>query len=91
MGALVAAPFANKFGRKYSISAWCVVFSVGIIVQMAASTKWYDIVVGRWVAGLGIGALSILVPLFQSESAPSHVRGAIVWCGPRWPPIAQIC
>ncbi|KAL9126857.1 MAG: hypothetical protein Q9217_004165 [Psora testacea] len=79
IGALIAAPFANKFGRKYSISAWCIVFSVGMVVQIAANTKWYEIVVGRWVAGLGIGALSILVPLFQSESAPSHVRGAILF------------
>lgn len=79
IGALIAAPFANAFGRKYSISAWCIVFSVGVIVQIAANTKWYEIVVGRWVAGLGIGALSILVPLYQSESAPTHVRGAIVW------------
>ena len=79
MGALVAAPFANKFGRKYSISAWCVIFCVGVIVQIAANTKWYQVVIGRTVAGLGVGALSILVPLYQSETAPSHVRGAIVW------------
>lgn len=79
MGALFAAPFANKFGRKPSISGWCILFCIGIIIQIAASTKWYQIVIGRWVAGLGVGALSILVPLFQSESAPSHIRGAIVW------------
>lgn len=34
--------------------------------------------VGRLIAGLGVGALSILVPLFQSETAPSHIRGGIV-------------
>ena len=53
---------------------------VGLIVQMATPNgKWYEIVVGRWVAGLGVGALSIMVPLFQSETAPAHIRGAIVW------------
>ena len=80
VGALVAAPFANKFGRKYSISGWCVVFCVGVVVQISAEDRrWWDVVVGRLVAGFGVGALSILVPLFQSESAPSHVRGAVVW------------
>ena len=79
VGALIAAPFANRFGRKYSISAWCVVFCVGMIVQISADYNWKQIVAGRIVAGLGVGALSILVPLFQSETAPSHVRGAIVW------------
>ena len=53
---------------------------VGLIVQIATSSgNWGQIVVGRTIAGFGVGALSILVPLFQSESAPTHVRGAIVW------------
>ena len=53
---------------------------VGVVVQISsASGHWYQIVIGRTIAGLGVGALSILVPLFQSESAPSHIRGAIVW------------
>ena len=34
--------------------------------------------IGRLIAGFGVGALSILVPLFQSETAPSHIRGGIV-------------
>ena len=80
VGALASAPFANKFGRKYSISGWCVVFCIGVVVQITSSTAWDQIVIGRTIAGLGIGALSILVPLFQSESAPVHVRGTIVWC-----------
>ena len=52
---------------------------VGLIVQIATPIgKWYQIVVGRLVAGFGVGALSIMVPLFQSETAPSHIRGSIV-------------
>ncbi|MCJ1394131.1 hexose transporter hxt1 [Xylographa bjoerkii] len=79
IGALVAAPIANAIGRKLSISFWCLVFMVGLVVQIATPNgKWYEIVVGRWVAGLGVGALSIMVPLFQSETAPAHIRGAIV-------------
>jgi SP family sugar:H+ symporter-like MFS transporter len=33
---------------------------------------------GRWVAGLGVGALSLLVPMYQSESGPRHIRGALI-------------
>ena len=33
---------------------------------------------GRFTAGLGIGALSTSVPMYQSESVPASVRGAIV-------------
>ncbi|PGH28023.1 hypothetical protein AJ80_00278 [Polytolypa hystricis UAMH7299] len=81
IGALVAAPIADRMGRKWSISGWCCVLTVGIIVQMSAeSPKWYQIVVGRWVAGLGVGALSLLVPLYQGESSPRHIRGAMISC-----------
>lgn len=64
-GALVAAPIADKIGRKKSIIFWCGIFCVGIIVQICATYKWYQIMMGRWVAGLGVGALSLLVPMYQ--------------------------
>lgn len=33
---------------------------------------------GRFAAGLGIGALSTVVPMYQSESIPKRIRGATV-------------
>ncbi|KAH9866324.1 hypothetical protein J1614_008891 [Plenodomus biglobosus] len=64
-GALIAAPIADWIGRKMSIIVWCGIFSVGIIVQLAATDEWYQIMMGRFVAGLGVGALSLLVPMYQ--------------------------
>lgn len=78
IGALAASPLADRFGRKMSITFWCIIHMVGIIVQIATASKWYQVAVGRLVAGLGVGALSSLVPMYQSESAPRHVRGAMV-------------
>lgn len=34
--------------------------------------------IGRLVAGLGVGNLSVGVPMFQSESSPREIRGAVV-------------
>ena len=43
MGALIAGPIADKIGRKWSISAWCVMLYIGLIVQMTAEqSKWYQ-------------------------------------------------
>lgn len=78
MGALVAAPIADRIGRKFSMTFWSVIHIVGIIIQIATTHKWYQIALGRWVAGLGVGALSSVVPMYQSESAPRHVRGAMI-------------
>ena len=78
IGCLVAAPIADRIGRKLSISLCSIIHIVGIIVQMTTDSKWYQIALGRWVAGLGVGALSTIVPMYQSESAPRQVRGAMV-------------
>lgn len=79
IGALVAAPIADRIGRKWSITGWCGMLCVGITVQIASpSGKWYQVAMGRWVAGLGVGALSLLVPMYQAESAPRHIRGSLV-------------
>lgn len=34
----------------------------------------------RIVSGFSIGGLSVMVPMYQGESSPSHIRGAIVCC-----------
>lgn len=78
IGALAASPIADRCGRKLSISFWCIIHIVGIVVQISTASKWYQVAVGRLVAGLGVGALSSVVPMYQSESAPRHVRGAMV-------------
>lgn len=77
-GALLSAPVADRFGRRVCIIFWCLIFCVGIIVQMATETHWYQIALGRWVAGLGVGGLSVLTPMYQSETAPRQIRGSMV-------------
>jgi MFS transporter, SP family, sugar:H+ symporter len=81
IGALIAAPIADRFGRKWSIISWTGMFSIGVVIQVASEgPNWVQIVMGRWVAGLGVGALSLLVPMYQSEISPRHIRGALVRC-----------
>ncbi|KAH7022142.1 hypothetical protein EDB80DRAFT_694094 [Ilyonectria destructans] len=78
IGALGAAPIADRFGRKYCISLSNLVIAIGFIIQISADRDWVQIMMGRWVAGLGVGALSLLVPMFQAESSPPWIRGAMV-------------
>ncbi|RAL15580.1 sugar porter family MFS transporter [Aspergillus homomorphus CBS 101889] len=79
IGALIAAPIADRVGRKWSISGWSAMVCVGITVQITSpSGKWYQVAMGRWVAGLGVGALSLLVPMYQAETGPRHIRGSLV-------------
>lgn len=70
-GALFAAPVADKVGRRYGLMVSCLVFIVGALLQVAASTIPV-FAVGRCVAGLGVGMLSTLVPLYQAETSVYH-------------------
>lgn len=77
-GALFGSPVADNLGRRIAIMIWNAVFIVGVVVQMATDRTWYQIAIGRLVAGLGVGGLSVLTPMYQSETAPRQIRGALV-------------
>ncbi|KAI5849899.1 general substrate transporter [Tricharina praecox] len=78
-GALGASQLADKIGRRWGLITSCIVFSVGVVLQTIA-TEQNLFVAGRAVAGFGVGLLSAIVPLYQSESAPKWIRGTIVGC-----------
>ncbi|KAJ8072444.1 hypothetical protein PM082_016003 [Marasmius tenuissimus] len=77
VGVLVTGYLADKFSRKYTIVIAVVVFCVGVIVQTAAKAA-DSIYGGRFVTGLGVGSLSMCVPLYNAELAPPEVRGSLV-------------
>ncbi|KAK6543542.1 High-affinity glucose transporter rgt2 [Orbilia ellipsospora] len=76
-GALMSAQVADFFGRKRGLMISSVVFAVGVVFQTAA-TEIIMLVVGRLIAGWGVGLLSAQVPMYQSETSPKWIRGAIV-------------
>lgn len=78
IGALVAAPIADRIGRRISVCLWSIVVSVGFVIQVASDDSWVQVMIGRLVAGWGVGALSLLVPMYQAETAPPWIRGALV-------------
>jgi MFS family permease len=53
---------ADKFGRKMATQIGVGVFIIGVIVQACAKNADY-IYGGRFVTGLGVGILSMIVPL----------------------------
>jgi SP family sugar:H+ symporter-like MFS transporter len=66
VGSLTAGKIADKIGRKHSISLWSAFYMLGAIIEIASQKAWYQIVIGRTVEGVGIGGLSILVPVGSS-------------------------
>ncbi|KAG5982695.1 hypothetical protein E4U55_001518 [Claviceps digitariae] len=76
-GALLSPFMSDVIGRRYALMISCWVFNLGVILQ-TASTAIPMFLAGRFFAGLGVGLISALIPLYQSETAPKWIRGAIV-------------
>ncbi|ODQ78063.1 hypothetical protein BABINDRAFT_40375 [Babjeviella inositovora NRRL Y-12698] len=80
IGAIFAPYMGERFGRRFTIIvATCIVFNIGVILQVA-STSIPLLCVGRVIGGLGVGLISSMIPLYQSETVPKWIRGAVVSC-----------
>ena len=74
----LSSPFMGDYiGRRYALMASTWVFNLGVVLQ-TISTSIPLFLAGRFFAGFGVGLISSLVPLYQSETAPKWIRGAIV-------------
>ncbi|KAH7313807.1 glucose transporter-like protein [Stachybotrys elegans] len=76
-GALASPFMADHIGRRPALLVSTWVFNIGVILQTAA-TSIPMFLAGRFFAGFGVGLISALIPLYQSETAPKWIRGAIV-------------
>ncbi|KAK3717741.1 Plasma membrane low glucose sensor [Vermiconidia calcicola] len=77
-GALMAGFLGDFLGRRWGLMFSAgIVFNLGVILQ-TASTAIPMFVAGRFFAGLGVGLISALVPLYQSETSPKWIRGTVV-------------
>ncbi|KAJ3558801.1 hypothetical protein NM688_g710 [Phlebia brevispora] len=78
VGALGQAFTSDRFGRRGSILIWSGIFTIGTAIQTATTTSLAQITIGRFIAGLGVGALSAIVPLYNGETAPKALRGMLL-------------
>ncbi|KAI1149324.1 general substrate transporter [Nemania diffusa] len=77
VGSLVSSFIADRFSRKIAIQVACIIWTIGSIIQCAA-TDVGMLCAGRVIAGLCVGIASSIVPVYQSEIAPKEIRGRVV-------------
>lgn len=75
-GAMFAGLSGDLLGRKMTIFIGALIFIVGGSVQTAAQSLNY-LYVGRAFAGLGVGFLTMIIPLYQAEIAHPSIRGRV--------------
>jgi len=79
VGVLANGILADRLGRKLCVVVACFFFCIGVIVQACTHGSSYSYILGgRFVTGLGVGSLSMIVPLYNAELSPPEVRGSMV-------------
>lgn len=76
-GSLFQAWTADYFGRKRTIQLGSVVLVVGGAL-CAGAVHMAMFLVGRFIAGMGSGILTCIVPIYQAEVSTAETRGAMV-------------
>lgn len=76
VGSIPAGLIADKFSRRIGITVAAVLFLVGGTIQTAAINKEM-MMAGRFFAGMSIGGMCMLVPLYQSEISLPRFRGRL--------------
>lgn len=76
LASLAIGRIGDMLGRRRTILLGSTVFFIGGALQTAANGMPM-MLVGRFVAGFGVGALSTIVPVYQSEISPPHNRGRL--------------
>jgi sugar porter (SP) family MFS transporter len=77
IGALFGGPLSDRVGRRSSILAASLIFIAGTFV-VVLSPVFAIFIIGRILIGIAIGIASFVAPLYISEIAPEHIRGALV-------------
>lgn len=76
LGSLAGGKTSDVFGRKWTIGVAAVVFQTGAAI-MALAPSFAVLMMGRLLAGVGIGFGVMIAPVYIAEIAPSVARGSL--------------
>jgi SP family sugar:H+ symporter-like MFS transporter len=76
VGALMAGPISDRFGRKPIMIITAIIFAISAFGSGISSSS-AEFIFYRLIGGLGIGAASVLAPAYIAEVAPAALRGRL--------------
>jgi SP family arabinose:H+ symporter-like MFS transporter len=77
VGAACGGYAGDRWGRRYSLRILAILFTVSAL-GCAFAWDWYAFVSFRFIAGIAIGASSVVGPMYIAEIAPASWRGRMV-------------
>jgi SP family sugar:H+ symporter-like MFS transporter len=76
VGAVVAAPVADRTGRRPAMWTAAILFLISAVGATLANTLAL-LAVFRVVGGVGVGVASVIAPAYIAEIAPARIRGRL--------------
>ncbi|XP_058180460.1 plastidic glucose transporter 4-like [Rhododendron vialii] len=76
VGSFTGGTLADKFGRTRTFQLDAIPLAVGAFLCATAHSV-QTLIIGRLLAGIGIGISSAIVPLYISEISPTEIRGTL--------------
>lgn len=77
IGAMIAGGLSDKFGRKKVLILTAILFGISAIGSAIPNNLSF-FVIARLIGGIGVGAASMLSPLYITEISPAKIRGKLV-------------
>ena len=75
VASLTAGMLAERFGRKRMIVASAALFLAAIPVVCLSGGSFAALVVGRVLQGMSAGYMSVVMPMYLTETLPPEIRG----------------
>ncbi|KAM0886439.1 hypothetical protein ACQ4PT_029687 [Festuca glaucescens] len=76
VGSLAAGRTSDWIGRRYTMVLAAVIFFAGALI-MGLAPSYAVLMVGRFVAGVGVGYALMIAPVYTAEVAPTSARGLL--------------
>ncbi|XP_047315573.1 plastidic glucose transporter 4-like [Impatiens glandulifera] len=76
VGSFTGGALADKFGRTKTFQLDAIPLAIGAFLCTTAQSVQV-MIIGRLLAGIGIGISSAIVPLYISEISPTEIRGTL--------------
>src|SRR5690606_35531326 len=77
LGALFCGRPSDKYGRRNVLIVLAVFYAISAIGRGLANS-WHSFLFYRFLGGLGVGASSVIGPMYISEISPARLRGRLV-------------
>jgi sugar porter (SP) family MFS transporter len=76
VGSLAAGRTSDWIGRRYTMVLAAAIFFAGALI-MGLAPSYAVLMLGRFVAGVGVGYALMIAPVYTAEVAPTSARGLL--------------